>query len=340
MLFSSMNITAAIKNRKQNNYSHCYGCGLCTLVCPVWHQNHDICCTPHGHAKAMQSDGEVNVIGLFDCILCGACEPVCPANIEIMEMMIKLRQNHVDSKSLALEPKSLSDNPIKPMINPVLFLADDALLEHKMQSNNKLLNQTLKLLNSAGVGSVGQAQDNGADIIKAIKSGLEISPDRVEEFLAPIKLAKKLIVSDCLLRTALQQWLPNVEIMSPGYVLSNLPAIKNKLSEKDLYVIECRAYNANFKKMVAHYNQLKQHSGCQLNLDLQRLAMPTGGLDINKHRLDSKTTMTTFDPHKQSQWILQGLNIDRIVVESVEDAIAIMQVSDKPIIHVAELLSS
>ncbi len=339
MLFSSMNITTANKNSPQNNYSHCYGCGLCTLVCPVWHQNHDICCTPYGHAKAMQADGEVNVIGLFDCILCGACEPVCPANIEIMQMMIKLRQNHVDDKSSALKSKSLSTDPVKPITNSVLFLADDALLEHKMLSNNKLLNQTLKLLNSAGVGGVAQAQDNGADIIKAIKSGIEISSNRVEEFLSSIKSAKKLIVSDCLLRTALQQWLPDVKIMSLGYVLSSLPAIKNKLGEKDLYVIECRAYNANFKKMVAHYNQLKQHSGCQLNLDLQRLAMPTGGLDINKHRLDSKTTMTTFDPHKQSQWILQGLNIDRIVVESVEDGIAMMHVSDKPVIHIAELLS-
>ena len=331
-----MNITA-ITNNNKNDYSHCYGCGLCTLVCPVWHQNHDINCTPHGHAKAMQADGEVNVIGLFDCILCGACEPVCPANIEIMQMMIKLRQNHADDKSLLIEPKSLSDNP---MTSQVLYLADNALLEQKMQSNNSLLEQTLKLLNSAGVGHVEQALDNGADIINAIKSGIETSPNRLEKFLTSIKSAKKLIVSDCLLRTALQEWLPKLEIMSPGYVLSNLPAIKNKLSEKDLYVIECRAYNANFKKMVAHYNQLKQHSGCQLNLDLQRLAMPTGGLNINKHRLDSKTTMTTFDPQKQSKWILQGLNINRIVVESVEDGLAMKQVSDLPIVHLSELLSN
>lgn len=327
--------TATLTNNK-NDYSNCYGCGLCTLVCPVWHQNHDVCCTPHGHAKAMQANSDVNVIGLFDCILCGACEPVCPANIEIMKMMIELRQNHADEKLLPLKPKSLSDNSITCQ---VLFLADDALLKNKMQSNNNLLSQTLKLLNSTGIGQVSQAQDNGSDISKAIKSGVEIPPKRLEEFLSSIASVKKLIVSDCLLRTALQQWLPSLEIISLGYVLSNLSLVKNKLNERDLYVIECRAYNANFKKMVTHYNQLKQHSGCQLNLDLQRLAMPTGGLDINKHRIDSKTTMTTFNPHKQSQWILQGLNVDRIVVESVEDGMAMMQVSDKPIIHLAELLS-
>lgn len=328
--------TATLTNN-ENDYSDCYGCGLCTLVCPVWHQNHDVCCTPHGHAKAMQANSDVNVIGLFDCILCGACEPVCPANIEIMKMMIELRQNHTDEKLLPLKSKSLSDNSIT---SQVLFLADDALLKNKMQSNNSLLSQTLKLLNSTDTGQVSQAQDNGSDISKAIKSGVEISPVRLEEFLTSISSATKLIVSDCLLRTALQQWLPSLKIISLGYVLSNLSLIKNKLSERDLYVIECRAYNANFQKMVTHYNQLKQHSGCQLNLDLQRLAMPTGGLDINKHRLDSKTTMTTFDPHKQSQWILQGLNVDRIVVESVEDGMAMMQVSDKPIIHLTELLSS
>lgn len=328
-----MNSNTATKN----NYSHCYGCGLCTLVCPVWHQSHDINCTPHAHAKAMQANGEVNVIGLFDCILCGACEPVCPANIEIMKMMISLRQNHVDEQLLSKEEKLFSTDAI---IYPVLFLADDALLENKIQSNNTLLKQTLTLLNSAGIGHVGQAHDNGADIIEAIKSGHEISSERLKIFLSSIQSAKKLIVSDCLLRTALQQWLPDLEIISLGYVLSNLSSMKNKLSEKDLYVIECRAYNANFKKMVSHYHQLKQHSGCQLNLDLQRLAMPTGGLDINTHRLNANTSMTTFDPHKQSQWILQGLDIERIVVESVEDGIAMMQVTDKPIIHISELLSN
>lgn len=326
-------------NIAEKNYSHCYGCGLCTLVCPVWHQSHDVYCTPHAHAKAMQSGGEVNLTGLFDCILCGACEQVCPENIPLIQMMIKLRQDSIGDKSFMFKEKSLSNGSIEEKTYPVLFLADDVLLEYKTQSKKDLFKQTLELLNSANIGKIAQAQDNGSDIIQALKMGVEISTRRLNEFLSTFESAKKVIVSNGLLKTALQQWLPKVKIVSLGYVLSNLSSIQQALGDKDLYVIEALAYNSNFESMVTHYHQFKQHSGCQLNLDLQRLAVPTGSIDINQHRPES-VSETAFEPYKQSQWILQGLNIDRIVVESIEDAIVLAQVSDKPVIHLSELLSS
>ena len=330
MLFSDMNNNTLTKN----NYSHCYGCGLCTLVCPIWHQNHDVSCTPHAHAKALQVKDNVNVIGLFDCILCGACEPVCPANIDIMQMMIKLRQENTICQPSLLKIKSLST---EKETNSVLFLADNALIENQ---NTKLLEQILSLLNTVGIGNVKQAADNADDIIKALKSGGAISSERLDEFLTPLKSAKKLIVSDGLLKTRLQQWLPNTDIMSLGYVLTKQPFAINKLSKNDLYVIESKAYNADFKNMVIHYHQIKQQSGCQFNLDLQRLAVPTGGLENNAHRKDTKTITPPFDSNKQSQWILQELKINRVVVESVEDGIVMKQVSDLPVIHLSELLSS
>ena len=325
------------KTSVDKNYSHCYGCGLCTLVCPVWHQSRDICCTPHGHAKAMQSGGEINVEGLFNCILCGACEPVCPENINLMQMMLKLRQN-VTSNNANPGCKSLSDknhsNQNKNMSHKVLLLADKALLEH-----TTLLDQTLKVLNTSSSNRVGQAQDNGCDISQALQSGFEISPQRLEEFLNSVKSAKKLIVSDCLLKRALQQWLPSMKIISLGYLLSSLPGVQNKLGATDLYIIECKSYNTDFERMVAHYNQLKYRSGCQLNLDLQRLAMPTGSITYEA-KPEFPSDKIKFDAGKQAQWILQGLSIERIIVESVADGIAMAKVTNKPIVQLAELLSN
>lgn len=328
MLFS--NIT--------KSYSDCYGCGLCTLVCPVWHQSHNVCCTPHGHAKALQSRGEINIIGLFDCILCGACEPVCPENISLMQMILELRQNATKNKT------ALNDNPVSTssfnkeqsnqQAHNILLLADEALLER-----TNLLKQTLKLLNASKLRGIEQAQDSGCDISSALQSGLEITPLRLKEFLSTLKTAKKLIVSDCLLKRKLQQWLPNTKILSLGFVLSSLPALQYKLNSKDLYIIECKAYNADFERMVSHYNKLKQQSNCHLNLDLQRLAVPTGAGHI-ENRSDAASDMPRFNSNKQTQWILQGLNFERIVVECVKDGIAIAQVSDKPIFHLTELLST
>lgn len=322
-----------MKTTIAKSYSHCYGCGLCTLVCPVWHQSSDVCCTPHGHAKAMQSGGEINIEGLFNCILCGACEPVCPENIKLMQMMIELRQTATNNHTQP-EPEPMSGNNHSKQTYKVLLLADEALLEH-----TTLLNQTIELLNTVNSKNVGQAQDNGCDITRALQSGYKISPQRQEEFINSVKSAKKLIVSDCLLKRALQQWLPSMKIISLGYLLSSLPGVQAKLGTKDLYIIECRSYNTDFERMVAHYNQLKQLSGCQLNLDLQRLAIPTGSIG-HKTKAELFSATTKFNADKQALWILQGVNFDRIVVESVEDGIAIAKVCDKPIIHLTELLSN
>ncbi len=314
------------------NYSHCYGCGMCTLVCPVWHQSRDVVCTPHGHAKALQSGGEINIAGLFDCILCGACTPVCPENIDLMQMLLELRCSANNAQPLNKTART------KILINKhrVLFLADDILLQDK---NKTLLEQTLILLKTTH-SDISLAIDSGKDITLALQSGNEISPDRLEEFLTSIKSAKKLIVSDGLLKSTLQQWLPRMKIESLGYILSKLPSAEKKLTTSDLYIIESLAYNTDFKNMVTHYNQLKRRSGCRLNLDLQRLAMPTGGIDLQRDKAKSTSSITSFDAKKQSQWILQGQNFDRIVCEHVADTMIMAQVSNKPVIHLAELLSN
>ncbi|MBE9515483.1 MAG: 4Fe-4S dicluster domain-containing protein [Proteobacteria bacterium] len=312
------------------NFTHCHGCGLCTLVCPVWHQTRDIGCTPHGHAKAMQFGGDINADGLFGCVLCGACEPVCPEDIELMSIMIGLRAKVANnSQSMSRDKSGVAGSQNK---GNILLLADESLCQQ-----NALLEQTLKLLSSTT--AVEQAQDNGSDITLALQFGTTLPANRIDEFIDSIKHASRLIVSNGLLKRVIQQRLPNIKIVSLGYALSSLPGIRNKLGANDLYIIESQAYHADFNSMVTHYDELKRSRGCELNLDLQRLAMPTGGLAHKTNQVSDKTVVC-FDASKQGQWILQGLNIERIVVENIDDGIVMKNVSDKPVIHVAELATS
>ena len=286
----------------------------------------------------MQYGGEINVEGLFDCVLCGACEPVCPENIEIMSMLIDLRRktnNNIPQESDAQPmPAILQGKRATNHTHNILLLADEALCHHLTSPGKMLLNRVIELLSATAnsTGTVKQAQDNGSDITLALRSGVKVPSSRIGEFLDSIKYASKLVVCDGLLKRAMQQWLPDTEIISLGYALSSLPGIRQKLGAKDLYIIESQAYHADFNHMVAHYDELRRSSGCELNLDLQRLAMPTSG---NTYQLER--TIGGFDAARQGQWILQGLNIDRIVVESVDDGIVMGKVSDKPVIHVAEL---
>ena len=75
-------------------FAACSGCSLCLLVCPVWRKTRDLRYTPHGRAKALQHGAGVADIAasIESCTLCGACEPVCPENIDLVGMMVDLRR--------------------------------------------------------------------------------------------------------------------------------------------------------------------------------------------------------------------------------------------------------
>ncbi len=298
------------------NFSHCHGCGLCTVVCPLWQQTHDVALAPHGHAKALQFGGEVNTSSLFDCLLCGACEPVCPEDIPLMDLLLGLRRTAVtrgDHTPPAQPSAPLSAQPMPQ--GDSLLVVDDALLQQPELSAQcqALLNTTL-------------TADNGSDIAHALHHGIEIETDRLAAFLNSIKQASTLIVSDGLLKRAIQQWLPRSEVLSMGYALSRLPAIQHKLGSNDLYLIESRGYHADFSRMVSHYDTLRQRRGCELNLDLQRLAVATGGVGADEALLC-----------QQAAWLMKGLNVNRIVVESLDDGAVMRQQCDLPVVHVAEL---
>ena len=75
------------------SHHDCSGCGLCLLVCPVWRESRDVRLTPKGRARAIQhgatrDDLAASVAG---CTLCGACEPACPEELPLVDMLLELR---------------------------------------------------------------------------------------------------------------------------------------------------------------------------------------------------------------------------------------------------------
>src|SRR3954464_5416742 len=75
------------------SHHDCSGCGVCLLVCPVWRQSHDVRLTPKGRARAIQhgASREDLAASTAGCTLCGACEPACPEELPLVEMVMELR---------------------------------------------------------------------------------------------------------------------------------------------------------------------------------------------------------------------------------------------------------
>ena len=177
--------------------------------------------------------------------------------------------------------------------------------------------------------------DDGSDIALALEAGVAIPSHRLELFLAPLRPLKRLVVADGLLMKFLRQRLPRVNVCGLGEALSSVPAVRSGLRATDMYVIEPRAYHADYQRLVGYYDSLQSIIGFATNLDLQRIAIPATARGL--------TQMLSGDnvhDGAQANWILRGRSkVKRIVVESIGDREVFPASKDVPVVHVSEVAS-
>jgi ferredoxin len=313
------------------DYAACSGCGLCLLVCPAWLRSRDIGLTPLARAKALQHGAVAADLAdsIQSCTLCAACEPVCPEDISLIAMTLGLRRQLPPPAAvpgLRARMEEQLARPIAPQALENIMLLPDAALRARAAT----LARAAALLGGAGTAAI--AEDDGADIALALEAGMAIPAPRLERFLAPLRAAKHIVVADGLLLRQLRQWLPQSKCTSLGVALSSLAAVRGALRASDLYVIEPRAYHADYQRLVKYYDVLRAATACTLNLDLQRIAIPAAA-----RSLPQRLGLEASDDRVQIDWILLGRNIERIVVESMGDAAAFEQHCAHPVVHTADL---
>lgn len=292
-------------------YSSCHGCDLCLLGCPVWHATRDVRLTPHGRAKALQHGATPADLreSIASCTLCGACEPMCPEEIPLVDLVLELRR---------AQPLCGDTSPV-PEGTPlpgVVLLPGAAL-----RADSKRLERIAALLDAA------VADDDGDDISIALERGAALAPDRLASFLSILGRASALVVADGLLLRKLREWLPGKRLRALGEALSGLEAVRSRVRATDLYVIEPRAFHADHGRLIAHYDALLKRSKAASNLDLQRLAVPTTASSMARR----------VDPLEQARWILEGRSYERVVVEDAADCAVFAAVTDRPVLHLGDL---
>ena len=316
--------------RHGKDYASCSGCGLCLLVCPVWRRQRDIGLTPLARARALQHGAAAADIAesIRSCTLCAACEPVCPEDISLVEMTLDLRRQLVQPAAVVNLRDRLEQQAARPVAvhsSPTALLPGPALRERPAT-----LERVVELL--GGKGRIALGDDAAEDIALALEAGAAIPASGLEHFLRPLRGLRNIVVADGLLLRQLRLWLPQSTITGLGVALSSLAAVRRHLRANDLYIIEARAYHADYQRLVRHYDTLRRATGCALNLDLQRIAIPASA-----RSLPQRLGLERIDDTVQARWILQGRSVARIVVESVEDAAAFAQAGDTPVVHLADL---
>lgn len=301
---------SAKRSFARKDHAACSGCSLCLLVCPVWRQTHDPRMTPEGRAKALQHGATPAdiVASVQSCTLCGACEPVCPEEIDLVGMTLDLRTRLADAQ--ALEAVHLRINELRTGARPSnparIVLIPGAVLRARPAALGRI----------AALLDARTCDEAATQIGDALEAGHRVAKNRLADFLESLRSAHTIVVEDGLWLRHLRGRLPKKRIMGLGEALSGLGAVRRRLREGDLYIIESRAYHADYQRLVKHYDRLRAERGCVFNLDLQRIAIPTAG---------------------QADWILKGRTIDRVVVERLEDAAPFERDGRYTVVHLAEL---
>ncbi len=311
----------------------CSGCDLCALSCPVWQQTHDLRLTPKGRAMALQGGAPASemVESLAACTMCGSCAPACPEQIDLVSMTLTLRaelasggNSPLASLASSFAPPALPEKRVSVQLKTVL------LAEERLASDPAVLSAAI--LRLGGPAHVIVAHDTGRDIAAAIEAGLPVPPGRLERFLDGLRGALRVITTEGFLTRFLKRWLPRTPIRSLGEACLALDATRRAFRPTDLYVIEARAYHADRERLVVLYDALRHETGCDINLDLQRFAVPTAASALN-----SRLGIGPVKVAGQVRWILEGRHPKRVVVENLEDGEAFRQERDLEVVHVAAI---
>ncbi len=308
--------------------SQCNGCGVCLLSCPVWQQHHTKMLTYCGRNRASIGGAtEENLVSSARaCILCGSCEPLCPMGIGTQQTTMALRQTLAARGFLPIPRVRVSGQQVGTPVPSRLLLPGIAL-----RADRKLVSTVLDILGQP----ISLHGDDGHDISLALESGQSISDGRIEEFIEPLMKATEIIVADGLLFNLLRPLLPSAIAMRPlGQALLANRKVRAGLRKTDFYMIETRAYNARRREFVPLYDELLRETGCFMNLDLQRVATPTGAASYHHHvGLESIVSIEA-----QVNWLLEGRNAKRIVVEHLDDREAFAEYTRVPVVHLAEVV--
>jgi ferredoxin len=292
----------------------------------VWLQGADMQMTPKGRALALQR--RVAVEDLIDsaaaCALCGSCMPACPERIDLVGMMLAIRA----AASADAQREHPSTELAVPAAHATAHGKTVLLGERRLLADSRLLDLVVARL--GGHANVVVAVDAGGDVAAALEAGQPVAAERIRRFVKPLKGARRIVTCDGFLLRFLRDWLPCAGIGGLGEAAISVPAVRRGIRPTDLYVIEARAYHANWDRLVRLYTRLRSETGCAMNLDLQRFAIAT-----TAPRADAGHDRRAVRVDEQIRWIVEGHRIDRIIVENLDDGEALRRETNIPVTHVA-----
>jgi NAD-dependent dihydropyrimidine dehydrogenase PreA subunit len=319
------------------NFDDCIGCGLCVLGCPAFEETGFDLLTARGRNKALQSGlaAADMVEPIWACTLCGYCDAICPTQVRNVEIVLHLRRELAEVRLKSDATKSLnrssgdqeSSNLLPSCSNcsaspsnvasdfsrtmtttrPSLVLGCTIRerAPHLVPSIREFLRRIGRATDSADEGCCGSLEvEAGRAMRSRAPAGVVSDPICLEQYDAEF------------LGVLAMQHLEVFELKPPFY-----------------YFAPHRLVNRDHARIYPLYDALRRRVGCDMNLDLNRLARSTSAGSVQ-----GMTGRDARDIPAAVARLLTHSKAERVITCSPADYLAFKLYSGRETLFITECL--
>jgi ferredoxin len=286
------------------NFGDCIGCGLCILGCPAYEETGFDVLTARGRNKALQAGltaaEMTEPIGA--CTMCGYCDAICPNEVHNVAIVLHLRR-----ELAALDRAPRPEARAAPASGAVILgctIRERA--PHLVPSIEAFLSRIGRPSKAAA--------DEGCCGSLDVEAGLAL-PARARAGVVADPICLEQYDAEFLGMLAMQH-LDLFDLRPPFY-----------------YFAPHRVVNRDHARAYPLYDGLRRRFGCDMNLDLNRLARATSAGSVQglsgEHARDIRAAV---------ERLLAGSRAERIITCSPADYLAFRTHSGRETLFITECL--
>ena len=286
------------------NFGDCIGCGLCLLGCPAYEETGFDLLTARGRNKALQSGlaAEDMVEPIWACTLCGYCDAICPSDVHNVKIVLHLRRDLVQHVA-APAPSEATPRVEGPPLVLGCTIRDRAA--HLKPSIEEFLRRIGRPSGPADAGCCGSLDVEAGRAMPARRSaGVVADPVCLEQYDAEF------------LGVLAMQHLDLFDLKPPFY-----------------YYAPHRIVNRDHARAFPLYDTLRRRFGCDMNVDLNRLARSTSAGSVQ-----GLSGRNARDIPAAVARLLTDSRAERIITCSPADYLAFQSYSGRETLFITECL--
>jgi ferredoxin len=296
------------------NFGDCIGCGLCVVGCPAYEETGFDVLTARGRNKALQSGltAQEMVEPIWACTLCGYCDAICPSDVHNVQIVLHLRR---ELAAVRPKPDTMGEAPSSvvsgfrrtvPASRALVLgctIRDRA--PHLIPSIQEFLRRIGRPPGSPDEGCCGSLDVEAGRAMPARgKAGVVADPICLEQYDAEF------------LGVLAMQHLDLFDLKAPFY-----------------YFAPHRIVNRDHARAYPLYDALRRRFGCDMNVDLNRLARSTSAGSVQglsgRDARDIPAAVARLLTHSRAE---------RIITCSPADYLAFKMYSGRETLFITECL--